>query len=134
MIIKCYLSYDQKTQKYCMEDFEHDLTKTKNYFVLQIYYFEKELCYRLVDQENAETSQPILVRLDFFSLVSGKIPSTWVLNKTDQEHAVLGPKKWSEQNNWKKDFWEDYLNGEQEALKSYKDEVELIRITDKDFL
>ncbi len=117
-----------------MEDFEHDLSRTKNYFVLQIYYFEKELCYRLVEQEDAETKQPILVKLDFFSLVSGKIPNTWSLTTINKNQTVLGPEQWSNTNNWKKGFWEDYLNGDLEAIKSYRDELELIKITDKDFL
>lgn len=130
MIIKCYIGYDEKSQKYVMRNFEHDLTKTKNYFVLQIYYFEKELCYRLLEQENAETKQPILVKLDFFSLVSGKIPNTWVLNKIDKGHSILGPEKWSNLKNWQKDFWEDYFNGVQSAVKSYKEEIEIIKKTD----
>jgi hypothetical protein len=128
MIIKCHISYDKMTQKYFMEDFEHNLTKTKNYFVMQIYYLAEEIYYRLLEQETSEMCQPILVRLDFFSLVSGKIPSTWALNKLDKENAIFGPERWT------KDFWEDYLNGNQEAIKRYKDELELIRSTDKDFI
>lgn len=133
MIIRCRLTYNETTQKYSMVNFEHDLTKTKSYFVLQIHYLADGLYYRLVEQQGSEINHPILAKLDFFSLVSGKIPNTWALSKKDKGYAVLGPEKWSNPNNWKKDFWEAYFDGNAEAIKCYKEELEMIKEADKGF-
>jgi hypothetical protein len=134
MIIKCHTIYNEITQKYCIHMNNGSLTKGKNYFVMQVYYTDNAVDYRIISDNASEYSHPILVRAEDFSIVSGKIPPNWVLNRFNEFGVTLGPEKWSNPNYWNEDFWDDWSDGNEEAIKCYNEELAIIKMTDQDLM
>lgn len=134
MIIKCHSIYNENTKQYRIEESDGFITKGKSYFAMQIYYTKKAVYYRIIADNASEYSHPVLVRAEDFSIVSGKIPPNWVLNKFNEFGVTLGPEKWSNPNHWNEDFWDDWLDCNEEAIKCYNEELTIIKMTDQDLL
>ena len=134
MIIKCQKIFSMSTQKYCMDVSNSNLTKGKNYFVLEVCYTSNAVDYRIIADDASEFSHPILVRSEDFSIVSGKIPKNWGFVKYNENAALVGPEKWLNLNEWEEDFWEDWCNCTGKAVKSYYEELEIIKATDAELL
>ena len=134
MIIKCHSIYNDGTRKYSTEKNDAFITKGKKYFVLEVSCSKKSMYYRIIADNASEFSHPILVRTEDFSIVSGKIPPNWVLNKFNEYGVTLGPEKWSNPNYWNEDFWDDWSDCNEEAIKCYNEELAIIKMTDQDLL
>ncbi len=133
MIIKCHSIYNENTKKYSIEESDGFVTKGKKYFVLEVSYSKKSMYYRIIADNASEFNHPILVRAEDFLIVSGKIPKNWVFNRYNECGVVLGPEKWSNPNYWRsEDFWDDWLDCNEEAIKCYDEELTIIKMTDQD--
>ena len=60
---------------------------------------------------------PILADSRQFKTISNDIPSGWIVNLPKEGFIELAPQKWTRLG-----FWEDFFNGEQEALNDFEEE------------
>jgi hypothetical protein len=135
MIIECHSVYNKIVQKYSKSESNGYVTKGKKYFVMELCYTEESVDYRIISDNASEFSHPILVRAEDFSIVSGRIPRNWVFNRYNECGVVLGPEKWSNPKYWNsEDFWDDWLDCNEEAIKCYNEELAIIKMTDQDLM
>ena len=128
MIVECEKIYNENTKKYM--DTHSMLTIGRKYIVLEMEYHYDIVYYRLIPDDGGFYGHPILVRIEDFKVISGKIPKNWNLNRVNKHASVLGPEKWSNHECWEEDFWEDWDNGSKKALECFEEEYKIIREAD----
>jgi hypothetical protein len=133
MIVKCNRLYNRHTKEYSQALFNKVLAVGFLYSVIEIYFDESEMLYRLFPNEEYEFSYPILVRSNEFEVVSAKPPKNWTLVHKENR-ANLGPKKWNIFEPWQESFWQDYDNGSPKAKKCFDDEIRIIFDTDPEYI
>ena len=133
MIVKCKQLYNPNTKQFEPGQSNNWLTIGNLYSVLEIYFNEEQLYYRIFPDEAYDFSYPGLIRTDDFEVISCKIPSSWSFIRDDCG-AVLGPKMWNTFEPWEESFWQDYDNFLPKAKKCFDDEVRIIFDTDPDYI
>lgn len=116
MKVKCINICNERTKEHI--NTSPWLTIGKEYLVLEMsVYPGKKILYRLPSDEN---NSPVLFDSAQFEVVSGKIPTTWVIDQSKYS-LTLSPLVWK-----KSGFWEDVFNYEDSAIEIYKKEARKI--------
>jgi hypothetical protein len=118
MKVKCINIFNQHTKEFKQSSYW--LTIGREYIVLEVNIFtEKKVLYRLVGDNPNES--PGLYCSSQFEIISGKIPSNWLVSQINNNVINLSPASWSHLG-----FWEDCFDLEPEALEVYKKEARII--------
>jgi hypothetical protein len=64
-----------------------------------------------------DDSTPVLFESEMFMTVSNDIPSNWVASIGEDGDFDLAPQKWL-----RPDYWEDYFNGDPDAVSDFEEE------------
>ena len=115
MRVKCVKLINEITGK--MEKTSPWLTIGKTYMVLEVIFsdYDGTLSYRLISDD---AGSPVLNHADLFEVVSGYIPSTWVVNAKAGRYFSMLPERWAQTG-----VLEAYFDAEPWAIAIYKEEV-----------
>ena len=133
MIVKCKQLYNANTKEYHAGPSYLGLTIGNFYSVLEVYYEDNEVFYRIFDDATYEFQVTILKRADDFEIISGKIPPNWELIRREYS-SKLSPKMWNIFEPWEESFWQDYDNNLPKAKQCFDDELRIIFDTDADYI
>lgn len=98
-------------------------TPQKEYDVLEILIVEMKLIEFRVIGNDGRT--PVCVDAGQFIIIDGSIPSNWHIQKGDGFYE-FSPLKWQGLG-----FWEQFFDGEPDAIKVFNEELEKIKMTAK---
>jgi hypothetical protein len=91
------------------------LTVGKVYCVLSVTVTLKQgINFRIISDDE---QTPILADSRQFKIISNDIPRGWIVNLPKDNFIELAPQKWTRLG-----FWEEFFNGEQEALNDFEEE------------
>lgn len=117
MKIECIKIIDNETGREL--DKSSWLTVGNVYQVLSVFTAVDGLVeYRLIGDDNYT---PALFRADQFKILDGKLSPNWVANCELGSYFELAPKSWT-----KPAFWEEYFDGEPEAINCFTTEKNII--------
>jgi len=94
------------------------LTEGRTYHVLAIEIEPTRTRFRLVGDQS-ET--PALFEPELFEVVSGMIPSNWVISSHRSGYVDIGPEAWGCPG-----FWEDYFDRKPQSLAAFSTELNTI--------
>lgn len=115
MKVKCTKIFNEHEKKFVESN--PWLTIGREYIVLEIDLKPgKDTLYRLLNDDKDNRSG--LHNAIQFQVVSGKLPPNWQINQRESGSLVLGPVLWRQLG-----FWEDFYDGNFEAIEIYKKEV-----------
>ncbi len=99
------------------------LTVGKTYHVLSVNMDHGSPVKFQVISDDGQT--PVYHNANQFEVVSNKIPEGWVIDFVSKSYLRLSPKAWS-----KPGFWEEYFDGEPEAIDVFNAERNIIEKLD----
>jgi hypothetical protein len=98
------------------------LTIGKEYLVLEVLMIENVVKYR-INRDDGGT--PVAFKAEQFDITDNKIPSSWIIDYTENNQLWIAPQRWLDDSLWQYSFWEDLLSDtSSEAEKVYQEEVQ----------
>lgn len=118
MKVKCVNIYNENEKKY--HDTSYWLTIGKEYTILEIFIGSNNKTYYRLIGDNPD-GLPNLENALQFELITGKIPSNWVVSQPNPDVIVFSPQLWLDP-----DFWDQCFDRDPEALKIFAKEAKII--------